>query len=89
MAELIYIVNNNNRKLKRIIIVYKMKSLFTTLETELINIKFIFIDKHTKKTDDIYFEKTFVCIRLNINVTRFKILLRLTYQVRKKNTKEE
>ena len=41
MAELIYIVNNNNRKLKRIIIVYKMKSLFTTLETELINIKFI------------------------------------------------
>ena len=86
MAELIYIVNNNNRKLKRIIIVYKIKSLFTTLETELINIKFI--DKHTKKTDDIYFEKTFVCIRLNINVTRFKILLRLTYQVRKKNTKE-
>ena len=82
MAELIYIVNINNRKLKRIIIVYKMKSLFTTLETELINIKL------HEKTDDIYFEKTFVCIRLNINVTRFKILLRLTYQVRKKNTKE-
>ena len=82
MAELICIVNNNNRKLKRIVTIYKMESLFTTLKTQLINITF-----NTKITTEIYFEKTSVCIQLNINVTRFKILLRSTYQVTEKEYK--
>ena len=59
-----------------------MESLFTTLKTQLINITF-----NTKITTEIYFEKTSVCIQLNINVTRFKILFLLAYQVTEKECK--